>query len=981
MTFPWLSNGGELNAELKAFYQKFGEQYSSEQIDQCATLFATAEQKGDDAPPPTSKERVQQFHRLVSCSQYAQHQILQSPTLLIQLLSEDLLNTKNAQRHHDDLAFDGNDGDFDKHLRKKRQYSMVRILWRDFNRLGTTEQTTAELSFLADAALQLSLDYHYASLVRQYGEPQNQAGARQPFIILGMGKLGAYELNLSSDIDLIFAYPETGQTRAQANEAKSSELDNESFFNKLGKRIIQSLDNTTADGFVFRVDMRLRPYGQSGPLVSHFNALEDYYQNQGREWERYAMIKARVVASNAEAQDIDNLIDLLHRFTYRKYVDFSVINALRDLKRMIVQEVKRRRLEDDIKLGAGGIREIEFIAQVFQLIRGGLDTELQDNRLLYVLPMLQELNCLPEDSVAKLRTAYLFLRDTEHGIQGYNDQQTQRLPDTEHAQHALATVMGFDSWAAFLVQLELHRKNVSLEFSRVIDQPENEDDAMADTAIWTPLWQGSLDETSALELLSEYGHEAPDKSLHTISELRDSQQAKHLHASSRERLDKFIPILLKCLSNSQCPSQTLLRLNTLVRSTIRRSAYLLLLIENPKALAQLITLTQASPWIADRLAEHPALLDELLDSHTLYHLPSKAELATELRCSLLRLEEGDLEAQMETLRHFRSVHSLRVAACEITGALPLMQVSDYLTWLAEVILDQALQLSWRSLTEKHGFPDGQDDMAYRFIVVAYGKMGGIELGHGSDLDIVFVHDASTTGETDGAEDKRIDNQTFYARLGKKIIHFLNTNTFSGRLYEVDMRLRPSGNSGLLVSSMASFEKYQRDAAWTWEHQALVRARVVAGDTQLSRKFEVVREAILQDSRDLQTLKKDVVEMRLKMREHLGNDKNNDGNRPFHLKHDAGGIVDIEFMVQYGVLAWAHADPALVKFTDNIRILESFARSSLLDTQEVSQLIEAYKAFRSLGHRLTLQQESSLIEPERLVSERQTVIRIWNHLLG
>ena len=372
------------------------------------------------------------------------------------------------------------------------------------------------------------------------------------------------------------------------------------------------------------------------------------------------------------------------------------------------------------------------------------------------------------------------------------------------------------------------------------------------------------------------------------------------------------------------------------------------------------------------------MLDELLDQRSLYQLPSKEVLADDLRREMLRIPEDDLEAQMEAMRYFRSAHALRVAACEISDALPLMKVSDYLTWLGEVILEYVLNLCWHEQVKKHGYPDGEARATPNFIVIAYGKMGGIELGHGSDLDLVFIHESKSGGYTDGK--RSLDNQTFYMRLGQKVIHFLSTNMASGQLYEVDMRLRPSGNSGMLVSNLDSFLKYQKESAWTWEHQALVRARVVAGDADLAHRFNEIRQEILCQKRDLDTLKKDVIEMRQKMRDHLGTPQAEQGE-VFHIKQDAGGIVDIEFMVQYGVLAWAHADPSLVTFTDNIRILESFANSNLLATQEVDQLTAAYKAYRSTGHRLALQQLPSQIDAEQFADERESVTRIWQQLLG
>lgn len=929
----------------------------------------------------------QQLSTLLKGSDWCSKLLQQKPDLLSQLLDKtnsapNLYNECTYSRIKEFLAQNPGNADelkdFDRALRECRQYFMCYVIWRDLNRLASMEETCTCLSWFAELSIQLCLEFHYTLLKKKLGAPQNNAGEEQGLLVLGMGKLGAWELNLSSDIDLIFCYAESGATSQSENP-----LTNQEFFSRLGKNIIQSLDAITEDGFVFRVDMRLRPYGQSGALVSNFSALEDYYQTQGREWERYAMVKARIVASNAPKTHSVQLMQLLRSFTYRKYVDFSVIDALRKLKELINQEVKRRKLDDNIKLGPGGIREVEFIAQVFQLIRGGRDTQLQDNRLKIILPELENMGCLPDDMAKELWQAYVFLRNTEHAIQAWKDEQSQSLPRNENDKLRLAQVMGYATWDDYFLQLEAYRHLVHAEFQELIAPIDRKENGNAeDQAAWVSLWSGGMGKEAGLVLLEEENHENAERSFALIEELRLSNTVAKLHASSRERLDEFIPRLLSSVSQTATPTETLARIIKLVNAIVRRSAYLLLLVENPSALEQLVKLSVASPWIADQLALHPALLDELLDQSTLYHPPVKAELHDELQRHMLRIPEDDLEAQMDALRYFRSSHALRVAACEITGALPLMKVSDYLSWLAEVILQYVLQLCWREMTSKHGYPDANSQDP-RFIIVGYGKLGGIELGHGSDLDLVFIYDADPLGQTSGdAEGKRqLDNSVFYTRLGQKIIHILNTNTVAGQLYEVDMRLRPSGNSGMLVSSITAFEKYQSESAWTWEHQALVRARVVAGSAQLTELFEKLRHAILCSSRDLHKLRVDVAEMREKMRAQLGSGKTEDPGSVFHLKQDAGGIVDIEFMVQYAVLAWASKAPELTRYTDNIRILECLAQSGLLGTQEVDELTEAYKAFRSIGHSLTLQQQTNLIDGKLLVHERQTVRSIWQSLLA
>ena len=970
MTFSWL-NKTKLSPLLAQFYERLDEQCGIENKTRLTELF-------NDQP-----DLIAQLHFVLEHSEYVFESYLRQPNIIWETLDGNQINIAWHQEDYsksliEELNQVTESAKLDKVLRLFRNRSMCRIIWRDFNRLATMQDTTSELSFLAHACLQTSLDFHYKDLSKTYGKPLDARNNEQGMLILGMGKLGAYELNLSSDIDLIFCYPESGHT---SNEDKS--IDNQDFFSRLGKRIIQSLDAVTADGFVFRVDMRLRPFGESGPLVSNFASMEDYYQCQGREWERYAMIKARVVASNATTPTIDYLNQLLNQFSYRKYLDYSVIESLRNLKRMIVQEVKRRKLGDDVKLGAGGIRELEFVAQTFQLIRGGRDTELQDSRILHVIPLLEKLHCLPEGSAQKLIDAYVFLRNTEHAIQGYQDKQTQKLPVDEQQQLRLAKVMRHPSWESFYQELESHRQIIKHEFSQIIAEPGQEDTQDNIENNWQELWHNPPEQERWIAELKAEQHENPKRAFKILNELHQTARETRLHPISKQRLDQFIPLLLNKIKECELPSSTLARISKLIKAISRRSAYVLLLLENPSALEQLIQLSQASPWIADQLADQPSLLDELLNQQALYSPPTRTELEDELRRIMLRIPEDDIEEQMESLRYFRSSHALRVAASEITGILPLMKVSDYLTHIAEVILNQVLQLCWKQMTQKHGYPDGIESDLPHFAIVAYGKMGGWEMSHGSDLDLVFIHNASINGSTNGAVYKKreIDNQTFYMRLGQKIIHMLDTKTPSGQLYEVDMRLRPSGNSGLLVASLSSFEKYQQQSAWTWEHQALVRARVVAGAPALGDAFNEIRENILCQPRNVEKLKKDVIDMRIKMRDHLGSDKNNQGTHNFHIKQDPGGIVDIEFMVQYAVLAWSHTDPTLVTYTDNIRILENLARSELLQAQEAEQLTETYKTYRSFGHRLTLQQQPNLVEAELFSAERLTVTKIWARLFG
>ncbi|WP_134676059.1 bifunctional [glutamate--ammonia ligase]-adenylyl-L-tyrosine phosphorylase/[glutamate--ammonia-ligase] adenylyltransferase [Ectopseudomonas khazarica] len=869
-------------------------------------------------------------------------------------------------------------------LRRFRSRQQLRIIWRDFSRQAALGETCRDLSDLADACIDLAYHWLYPRHCEQFGTPAGRrSGQAQHMVILGMGKLGAHELNLSSDIDLIFGYPEGGET-----EGVKRPLDNQEFFIRLGQKLIKALDAITVDGFVFRTDMRLRPYGSSGALVFSFNALEQYYQDQGRDWERYAMIKARVVGGDQQAGA--ELLEMLRPFVYRRYLDFSAIEALRSMKQLIQQEVRRKGMSENIKLGAGGIREIEFIAQAFQLIHGGRDLSLQQRPLLKVLATLQGQGYLPPAVVAEMKEGYEFLRYAEHALQGIGDRQTQMLPADPLDQARVAAIMGFADWASFHERLMHWRGRIEWHFQQVIADPD-EDEAQGSEACvgaeWLPLWEGALDEEAAVQQLQEAGFGEAGAAFRRLVDLRNGPQVRAMQRLGRERLDAFIPRLLAQTIEHDSPDLVLERVLPLVEKVARRSAYLVLLSENPGALERLITLCAASPWIAEQIARFPLLLDELLNEGRLYSPPLAPELAAELRERLIRIPEEDLEQQMEALRHFKLAHSLRVAASEIAGTLPLMKVSDYLTWLAEAILDQVLALAWQHTVQRHGRPSRADGTpcAPDFIIVGYGKVGGLEFGHGSDLDLVFIHDGDPQAETDGA--KPIDGAQFFTRLGQRIIHLLTTQTTSGALYDVDMRLRPSGAAGLLVSSLGAFQRYQENEAWTWEHQALVRARVLVGCPRLAGEFARVRAEVLGRQRDVVALRGEVSEMRAKMRDNLGTrataagtgENAFDAASSFDLKQDAGGIVDIEFMVQYAALAWSWQHPQLLEFTDNIRILEGLERVGLMSAEDAGLLREVYKVYRSAAHRQALQKQPGVVPGDQFQDERHAVMRLWRQL--
>ncbi len=850
-------------------------------------------------------------------------------------------------------------------LRRFRRRHQVRIIWRDLAGWADLDETLEDLSELADVCIAQTLDRLHDWMVAELGVPRDRDGRAQRLVVLAMGKLGGRELNLSSDIDLIFAFPRHGQVDGP------QELANEQFFIRLGQRLVRMLDTQTPEGFVFRVDTRLRPFGEPGPLAMSFSAMEDYYESQAREWERYAMIKARVVAGDdvAGAQ----LMDLLRPFVYRRYLDFGAVESLRELKRLIVQEVKRKGMADDIKLGPGGIREIEFIGQAFQLIRGGRDPELQVRPIRQVLTRLAKKGLLPPGAADALGDAYAFLRRVENRLQAWQDKQTHRLPSEPPGRQRLARTMGFEDWGAFAKVLEGHRRAVQAHFDEVFSAPSRE--VVPGAPSFEGAWHSSGDAACDLEALRGAGFTDPEQAQTRLDQFRDSIARMGLSPRGRERLAELMPLVLQCLAASAAPDVALVRILKVITAIARRTAYLAMLTEQPTILAHLARLTGMSPWVTEQISRYPLLLDELIDPARLYAPLRRQDLEEEVGLLLARVNDDDLEQEMEYLRQFAQGNILRVAAADLTGAIPLMVVSDYLTEIAEVTVRQVLHLNHAHFGTRHGRPSDIPAPDTGFLIIGYGKLGGIELGYGSDLDLVFLHgSAQSAGMTDGP--RSIANEQFFMRIGQRIIHMLTIRTPSGVLYDVDMRLRPDGNKGFLVRSLGSFASYQETAAWTWEHQALVRARPVAGDAPLAERFAEVRRAILRRERDAGKLREDVRTMRAKMRANL--DKSRDGR--FDLKQGAGGIADIEFIVQYSVLRWSAEYPELTRWTDNVRILETLAALDLLPGTAAADLTEAYKALRAAAHRGALAGEPSIIDDDRLVEERAGVRARWAELI-
>ncbi len=856
-------------------------------------------------------------------------------------------------------------------LRRFRRRETVRIAWRDLAGIAPVGETLIELSDLADACLRRAAAFAREQLAGRHGVPRDDSGDELEPVFLAMGKLGGGELNFSSDIDLVLLFEQRGETDGPRP------LAHERYFVRLGQRVIRLLDEVTADGFVYRVDMRLRPFGATGALALSFDAFEVYLVEHGREWERYAYVKARAVTGSDTA--IAAVEAIVRPFVYRRYLDFGVFESLRDMKAMISREVTRRELEHDVKLGPGGIREIEFIGQAYQLIRGGRERALQTRRIVEVLGILGDRRLLPDEAVGELLEAYAFLRRLENRIQALDDRQLHRVPDDAADRDRLALSMDLGDWSTLATLLSEHRANVARHFEAVmfsIDAPNATDDAAADHPL-APVWQESG--ADAESLLSAAGFSDPATVIGVLERLRAGPLLRRLDERGAARVDKLVPAMLDVAGKTRRGEEAVERIAAIVESVGLRSAYFALLTENPGVLEHLVHLCARSSLVARQVCSDPLLLDTLIDPALYSIAPSREQFAHDLEQRFEGIDATDEGRLQETLSQFQRSAVFQVVVADLSGILPLMKVSDRLTDIAELVLDQCLELAGRTLAERHGVPYCVDNDVRRragFAIVAYGKLGGLELGYGSDLDIVFLHDSTGADQvTDGA--RGLDNSRYFGRLAQRIVTMLTTQTGSGAMYEVDTRLRPSGRAGLLVSSLAGFEEYQADAAWTWEHQALLRARPVAGDSGVREAFDTVRQRILTAPRDTDALREQVVTMRERMRRDLSGG----GTDGFHVKRDRGGITDIEFLVQYWVLRSASDQPELVRWSDNIRQLDDLAACGLVPEATALALQDAYRAYRRRLHRRSLVGEGGTVGGDEFADERAFVTGLWRETFG
>jgi glutamate-ammonia-ligase adenylyltransferase len=859
-----------------------------------------------------------------------------------------------------------------RELRRIRNRALLRVVWREICELGDLDDTLHELSDLADAMLEAAAGYAERVLEPRFGHVVAPGQERVPLVVVGMGKLGGRELNFSSDIDLIFLYTTDGES----NGARS--ISSQEYFGRLARKVIELLDDVTEDGFVFRIDTRLRPFGDSGPPVVSFAALESYLLQHGRDWERYAWVKARVVGPSPGQEVIDALHDdLVRPFVYRRYLDYGVFESLRNMHAKIAAEVQRRELKHNIKLGPGGIREAEFVVQSLQLVRGGSDPRLQGRGLQAVLPALIGARGLSEEGADGIRAAYRFLRRLENFIQAIRDQQTHDLPSDEDDRARLALAMGFTAWGDLLAALDRHRATITAQFEQVAFRDGQQDTAFELQA--ARAWEAGFDTGQWTEFLDDFGYPNAGRLGRRLGDFAAARTTRQVDSVSGERMQRFVPKLLTAIRDADAPDATLGRVLTVTEAVLRRSAYISLLNENGAALRRLVDLCARSGYIADRIARYPVLLDELLDPSIYRAEVSKADIGAGLRHRFALEEPDDSEQRMQVITQYQRTMMFRIAIADFGGTLPIMKVSDGLTWLAETVLEEALACAWSDLVQRHGRPsyvlDGRPHIA-GFGIVGYGKLGGLELSYGSDLDIVFLHDSrGSQRHTDG--DKPLDNNQFYGRLVRRLVHFLSTQTSSGALYEIDTRLRPDGQKGLLVTSIDAFERYQEDNAWTWEHQALLRARPVAGSTAIAAEFQRVRSDTLTRRVRRESLRDDVTSMRQRMRREL--DRSDADS--FDLKHGVGGIGDIEFLVQYLVLENAAEHPAVIIYSDNIRQLDALVASGCIDEDDGLRLQDCYRAYRLRQHHLVLDDRRPIVGDREFAEERRFVAATWQHWLG
>ena len=916
------------------------------------SLIESATSKGVALPVRSIKEDELKY--VFMCSNFVSKTLIKEPEMLLDLVqSGDLLRNYQRERYNTKLRELDPEED-EKVLAKKirliRRREMVRIAWRDITGASDPVNTMKELSFFAEACIDKSVELFYNIYARRYGTPIGaKTNLPQQLVVIGLGKLGGEELNFSSDVDLMFSYPEPGSTY--------SKISNDEFFSRVVRKVIRFLSEPTDYGFVFRVDTRLRPFGRSGAIVMGFDAIEDYYQSYGREWERYALVKARVVGGDRKRGE--ELLSRLKPFVYRRYLDYTVFESLREMKQKIMEEAAQLSILDNIKMGPGGIREIEFFVQVFQLTRGGIEPELQVQSLLGAMDILKKKSYVPEEVCTRLTEAYMFLRKLENRIQEYEDLQNHSIPSDPIQRLRLAVGMGCESWEELYEQLLEHTSYVHGQFEQLL-APKHGLKTGSDPLYFVL----DKDEGEIKKLLSDAGFSDAQDIARVILDLKSFPSLRAITPKTMDMLKRLIATILRKLVKEEKAKEILLRLNALIKNIMFRANYLSLMLENPTVIEHLIKLAKESSWIISFVSRFPVLLDELIDPRNLYSPPARSDLEKDMNYRLGIADPEDVESQMIQLSLLRHTNTLRVAASDIAGIISVREVSSYLTDIAEVVLEASMKLAWKNCQRKPSMKNISIREGEGFCIIGYGKLGGRELSYSSDLDLIFLHCGKTA-----------DQIAFYTKVAQQIIYLLTTHTMMGKAYEVDTRLRPDGSSGVLAVNVESFREYQMKRAWTWEHQALLRARPICGDNKIKEEFEKIRHDALTKKRDKGLLFKDVWDMRQKVISQLS--KRTPGL--FHLKNDPGGVIDIEFIIQFLTLLNAPSHPELLRWRSHMHFLDELERLNLVEKEDASVLRSAYIQMRHTIHRLSLQETKLVVEESQFKDTRKKVLDIWEKL--
>ncbi|KFN42439.1 bifunctional [glutamate--ammonia ligase]-adenylyl-L-tyrosine phosphorylase/[glutamate--ammonia-ligase] adenylyltransferase [Arenimonas oryziterrae] len=883
---------------------------------------------------------AEKFARLALASDFAVDTLCRQPALCLSL---------DAPMTAPPALLPEHEADWPGLLRRWRARESTRLIWRDVTGLDSVDDTLAGSSRIAEQALDAALTALSAQFAARHGRVRNADGEVQDLVVFGLGKLGGGELNFSSDIDLVYAFGEHGQSDG------ARALDSETYFTRLGQRLAQLLGEVTAEGFSHRVDLRLRPFGASGRIALSFAAMEQYYQREGRDWERYAWIKARPVAGDIAAGE--RLLETLRPFVYRRYLDYSALDGLREMKALIDAEVQKRELADHLKLGPGGIREVEFLAQALQLIRGGREPSLRQRSLLATLQCLADAGYLDPATTQSLTDAYRHLRRLENRVQMLADQQVHALPEEGLVRERIARALDYPDTAAMMTALDAQRAVVSAAFDGLLQSRRRKATPNALAQYWRGLPAGG-----EAQVLADAGFADADAHHARLRDFAQSPAVRSLSERGRQRLDHVLPALIEASAASSAPDAALPRGLTLLQAITRRTSYLALLDEQPIALARLVDVTARSALMAERLAEHPLLLDELLDARLVTGEITDADIQARIAHDSQAIAVDDTESALSVLNEIRQSLSFRIALAALAQRQPAPTSAAQLAVLAQALLQAAWALAERDMRRTHG-----DIAGAGFAVIAYGSVGGRELGFGSDLDLVFLHDARGDEVSDGA--RPLEASRYFARLAQKLVSLLGTVTAAGRLYEADVRLRPDGAKGLLVSTLESFSDYQTHRAWTWEQQALVRARAVAGAPSVQQGFERIRREVLTRVRDPQVLRGEVIAMRARMRGEL----DRSDARRFDLKQGPGGLVDLEFLLQARVLELAATHPALADATDSPGLLAALAAVGGIDDAEKSALLAAHEVLVSRSLDCTLDLRPRLcVEDDALTLARAAI---------